>query len=428
MSRLNDHSEPSDRAEAQHTINVHDIVAPVPRVTIQAFCETHDVAAQVQDAFADRRLNKAQTKLQMGGPAAALEAFRNAPTPNVIILESVNEPSVLVGHLEGLSDVCDEGTRLIIIGHRNDILLYRDLIRRGVSDYIVAPVDVLDVVKSISGLYGAHQTTSVGRVISVVGAKGGVGASTIAHNLAWSISQNLDANTVIVDLDIPFGTAGLDFNQDPPQGIAEAVFSPDRVDGNFVDRLLSRCSDRLTLLAAPALLDRTVDIEETGMEAILEHLRQTVPFVVLDVPHVWQAWTKRSLVSSDEVVIVAGPDLASLRNTKNLVDLLRSARPNDSLPRIVLNQVGLPKRPEIAPSEFPKALKLELTSLIPFEAQLFGTAANNGQMIAEIQAKGKITDLFGEMASIVTGKADVKRAGRGLLDPIMSRLMKLRAS
>jgi pilus assembly protein CpaE len=405
-----------------------EVLHPVPRITIQAFCETHDVAAQVQDAFADRRLNKAQAKMQMGGPVAAMEAFRNAPTPNLIILEAVNEPSVLITQLEGISEVCDEGTRVIIIGHRNDILLFRDLIKRGVSDYIVAPIDAIGIVRSIAGLYGSASSGPVGRMIAVVGAKGGVGASTIAHNLAWSIAQNHDANTVIADLDIPFGTAGLDFNQDPPQGIAEAIFSPERVDGNFVDRLLSRCSDRLTLLAAPALLDRTVDIDESGMDAVLDHLRQTVPFVVLDVPHVWQAWTRRALISADAVAIVAGPDLASLRNTKNLVDLLRSARPNDIAPRIILNQVGLPKRPEIAPGEFPKALKLELTATIPFDAQLFGTAANNGQMIAEIQAKGKVTEIFAELASVLTGKADVKRAGKSIFDPIVSTLMRLKAS
>lgn len=419
------HSSPDDMIGGP---GGEDVVAPVPRVTIQAFCETHDVAAQVQDAFADRRMQKAQTRLQMGGPPAALEAFRNAPTPNVVILESENNPSALVGHLESLAEVCDEGTRVIVIGHRNDIHLYRDLIRRGVSDYLIAPLNSLAIVKSISDLFATTEAARVGRIIAVVGAKGGVGASTVAHNIGWSISQRLDSNTVIVDLDIPFGTAGLDFNQDPPQGIAEAVFSPERLDANFVDRLLARAGDKLLLLAAPALLDRTIDLGEDAMEPILDLLRQIVPVIVLDVPHSWQAWTKRTLIGADEVAIVAGPDLASLRNTKNFVDMLRTARPNDAPPRVILNQVGVPKRPEIAPAEFPKALKLDLTSVIPFDAQLFGTAANNGQMISEIQAKGKIAELFNETASILTGKADVRRGGRSLLEPIMARLMRRKAS
>ena len=94
----------------------------------------------------------------------------------------------------------------------------------------------------------------VGRVIAVIGSKGGVGASTIAHNVSFSIARDLQLDTVVGDLDLGFGTAGLDFNQDPPQGIADAVFSPDRIDTAFIDRLLSKCTDQLSLLAAPAMV------------------------------------------------------------------------------------------------------------------------------------------------------------------------------
>ena len=150
---------------------------------------------------------------------------------------------------------------------------------------------------------------------------------------------------MVADLDLPFGTAGLDFNQDPPQGIADAVFSPDRIDTAFVDRLLSKCTDHLSLLAAPATLDRVYDFGAEAFDAIFDVLRATVPCIVLDVPHVWTGWARRTLIGADDILIVAAPDLANLRNTKNLVDLLRAARPNDSRPHYCLNQVGVPKRP-----------------------------------------------------------------------------------
>ena len=140
-----------------------------------------------------------------------------------------------------------------MIGHVNDVQLYRDLIRRGVSEYLIAPLEPLDILRTLSELYISPEARNLGRVIAVMGAKGGVGASTVAHNISWAIARNLDASTVVVDLDIAFGTAGLNFNQDPPQGIAEAVFAPERLDSNMLDRLLSRCSDNLALLAAPAL-------------------------------------------------------------------------------------------------------------------------------------------------------------------------------
>ena len=359
-----------------------EVVAPLPRITLQAFCETPAVAATMQAAIADRRMDKAHARVQMGGPAAAVEAFRAAPTPNIIVLETVSDPAALVGHLDQLSESCDAGTKVVVIGHVNDVQLYRDLIRRGVSEYLIAPLGTLDVLRTLSELYVSPGARNLGRIIAVMGAKGGVGASTVAHNVAWAIARNLDASTVIVDLDIAYGTAGLDFNQDPPQGVAEAVFAPERLDANMLDRLLSRCSDNLALLAAPAMLDRTLDLPEDAFEQLFDLLRATVPCVVLDVPHVWSGWVRRALISADEIVVVAGPELASLRNAKNLIDLARANRPNDSGARLVLNQVGMPKRPEIDAAEFAKALGVDVLTSIPFDAQLFGTAANNCQMIA----------------------------------------------
>lgn len=404
-----------------------DVIAPLPRITLQAFCETPGVAATMQAAIADRRMDKAHARIQMGGPAAAVEAFRSAPTPNIIVLETVSEPATLVGHLDTLSESCDAGTKVVVIGHVNDVQLYRDLIRRGVSEYLIAPLGTLDVLRTLSELYVSATARNLGRIIAVMGAKGGVGASTVAHNVAWAVARNLDAQTVIVDLDIPFGTAGLDFNQDPPQGIAEAVFAPERLDANMLDRLLSRCSDNLALLAAPAMLDRTIDLPEDAFDQLFDLLRASVPCVVLDVPHGWNAWTKRALIGADEVVIVAAPELASLRNAKNLIDLTRAGRPNDAGARLVLNQVGVPKRPEIDAAEFAKALGVEVLTSIPFDAQLFGTAANNGQMIAEVQASGKINEAFVHIASALTGRGEAKRGKRSLFEPLVAKLKRRRA-
>lgn len=419
--------EPVREFENQSAALGEDVIAPLPRITLQAFCETPAISATMQAAVADRRMDKAHARIQMGGPAAAVEAFRSAPTPNIIVLETISDPATLVANLEALAESCDAGTKVVVVGHVNDVQLYRDLIRRGVSDYLIAPLGPLDVLRSLSELYVAQEARNLGRVIAVFGAKGGVGASTVSHNVAWAIARNLDASTVIVDLDIAFGTAGLDFNQDPPQGIAEAVFAPERLDAAMLDRLLSRCSDNLALLAAPAMLDRTCDLAEDAFDQVLDLLRASVPCVVLDVPHVWSGWVKRALIGADEVLIVAGPDLASLRNAKNLIDLARAGRPNDAVPRLVLNQVGVPKRPEIDAAEFAKALGVEVLTSIPFDAQIFGTAANNGQMIAEVQASGKINDAFIQIASTLTGRGEAKRSKRSLFEPLVAKLKRRKA-
>ena len=311
-----------------------------------------------------------------------------------------------------------------MVGRVNDVMLYRELTRRGVSDYLIAPIGTIDVVRSVCGLFTTPDAKPVGRVIAVVGAKGGVGASTVAHNVAWAIARDLALDSVVTDLDLAFGTAGLDYNQDPPQGIADAVFSPDRIDTAFVDRLLSKCTDHLSLLAAPATLDRVYDFGAEAFDSIFDSLRASIPCVVLDVPHLWSGWTKRLLVSADDILVVAGPDLANLRNAKNLVDLLRTSRPNDHRPYYCLNQVGVPKRPEITPADFAKALEDQPLAVIPFEPQIFGTAANNGQMIAEVSANHKTAEMFRQLAQVLTGRTEAKRAHGGLLTPLFAKLMK----
>ena len=402
----------------------HEHIAPAPRVSVQAFCETVETAAAVQGAGEDRRLIKAHLKIQMGGIAAAIEAYKSSPTPNVILIETENRGNEILDGLDSLAEVCDAGTRVVVIGHVNDVVLYRELVRRGVNDYLIAPIGTIDVVRSVCGLFSAPDAKAVGRIIAVVGAKGGIGASTIAHNVAWAVAREVKLDTVVVDLDLGFGTAGLDYNQDPPQGIADAVFSPDRVDNAFIDRLLSKCTDHLSLLAAPATLDRVYDFSAEAFDPIVDSLRATVPCIVLDVPHQWSAWTKKVLIGADDILIVAGPDLANLRNTKNLLDLLRAARPNDHRPRYCLNQIGMAKRPEIKPADFAKALEDEAAAIIPFEPQVFGTAANNGQMIAELSSSHKVAEIFRQLAHDLTGRLESKKTRSSLLSPFLSKLLK----
>jgi pilus assembly protein CpaE len=413
----------SDVESAAEIGRSEEYIAPVPRVSIQAFCESVEAAAAIQAAGEDRRMAKAHLKVQLGGLAAAIEAYRSSPTPNIIILETETKSSDVIASLDKLAEVCDANTRVMVVGQQNDVGLYRELVRRGVSDYMIAPIAPLDMVRSISGLYSATDAKPLGRVIAVVGAKGGVGASTVAHNIGWAIAHDLSLDSVIADLDLPFGTAGLDYNQDPPQGIADAVFSPDRIDNAFIDRLLSKCTDHLSLLAAPATLERPYDMGAEAFDTIFDALRASMPCIVLDVPHQWNDWTRHTLVSADEILIVATPDLANLRNAKNLCDFLRGARVNDHRPFYCLNQVGVPKRPEIKTSEFAKALEDQPVAIIPFEPQVFGTAANNGQMIAEVAAGKSTAEIFRRLGELLTGRTDVKKPRSSLLTPLFRKLL-----
>ena len=385
-----------------------DTVRPLPRITIQAFCETEGVARPIERAGADRRMAKTHLKVHMGGIDTAVELYQTAPTPNLIVIESRAEPRDMLNTLRRLAEVCDPTTKVVVIGHYNDIWLYRELIRSGISEYVVAPISLADILSVISNIFVNPESEPLGKSVAFIGAKGGVGSSTIAHNVAWSVSTLFKSEVVVADLDLAFGTANINFDQDPAQGIAEAVFAPERIDETYLDRLLAQCAEHLSLLAAPSTLDRIYDFDPDAFTQVIDVAQRSAPIVILDVPHVWSGWARSTLVQADEVVITATPELANLRNTKNLVDMLKKMRPNDAPPKLIINQAGIPKRPEISPADFADPLGISPMAVIPFDPLAFGNAANNGRMLGEMDAKNPIVATISEIAHIITGRSEIK--------------------
>lgn len=406
----------------EHDIAAMQALRPVPRISIQAFCESESVANPIERAGGDRRMSKTHLKVHMGGIATAVDYYQSAPTPNLILLETRSEPKELLESLRRLAEFCDPSTKVIVVGHYNDVWLYRELIRSGVSEYVVAPVSMADIVSVISAVFIDPQAEPIGRSIAFIGAKGGVGSSTIAHNIAWAMSTLFKSEVVVADLDLAFGTANINFDQDPAQGIAEAVFAPERVDEVYLDRLLAQCAERLSLLAAPSTLDRVYDFDPDAFTQIIEVAQRSAPLLVLDVPHVWSGWSKSTLMQADEIVITATPELANLRNTKNLVDMLKKLRPSDAPPRLIVNQTGVPKRPEISAADFAEPLGVTPMAVIPFDAQLFGNAANSGRMLGEMEKQSPIVQTINEIAHVLTGRSEIKLRAKPGLVGLLDRL------
>lgn len=376
---------------------------PVPRISIHAFCETPDTTALLEKAAVDRRLAKTHLTVHMGGLAKAVDHFQTAATPNLIIVETLDGGAGLFAQLGELAEVCDPSTKVILIGRANDIGLYRELMRQGISDYIVRPRSPLQIIKSIATLYVDPSAPPIGRTIAFVGARGGAGSSTLAHNVAWCAAEEMQSDTVILDLDLPFGTASLDFEQDPTSGLVEALASPERLDDVLLDRLLQKHTERLSLFTAPNLLDRDYDIDDQAFETVIDVVRGAAPTIIVDVPHIWTGWSKRLLQTADQIVITATADLAAFRNTKNLVDIISGARPNDSPPLLVINQFDQ-KVSSVQPAQYAEHVGLKPSVVFTWEPQLFHTAATNASPILTVGAKTKTAQNLRELTSLILGR------------------------
>lgn len=391
---------------------------PVPRITIHAACDRPEIADIIAGIAADRRMARADLTVEQGGIDGAIARFATQASPNLLIIDTLVQGQAMLHGIDRLAQVIEEGTKVVIIGAVNDIRLFRELMARGVSEYIVPPVAPVDVIRTICGLYVNPDKPFAGRVIAVIGARGGVGASTVAHNLAWSIAERQEAGATLIDLDLSFGTAALDFNQDPQQSIADVLLAPDRVDDVFLERVTTKHTQRLQMLTAPATLEREFELDPSAFEIVIERVRRTSPFVVLDLPHTWTSWVKQTLLAADDVIIVAAPDLASLRNSKNILDLLKSMRPYDSAPTVALSMVGVPKRPEIPFKDFAEALGAEPIASFPFDPALYGAAANNGQMIGEVAPTSKTAISIDALAAGLTGRKVVETKKTSLTSKI----------
>ncbi|MDZ7629627.1 MAG: pilus assembly protein CpaE [Parvularculaceae bacterium] len=376
---------------------------PVPRISIHAFCETPETTSLLERAAVDRRLAKTHMTMHMGGLPKAVDHFQTASTPNLIVIEALEGGESLFAQLGELAEVCDPSTKVIVIGRANDIGLYRELVRQGISDYIVRPKSPIQIIKSIATLYIDPSAPPIGRTIAFVGARGGAGSSTLAHNVGWCAAEEMQSDTVILDLDLPFGTASLDFEQDPTSGLIEALSSPERLDDVLLDRLLQKHTERLSLFTAPNLLDRDYDIDDQAFETVIDVVRGAAPTIVVDVPHVWTGWSKRLLQSADQIVITATADLASFRNTKNLVDIISGARPNDSPPMLVINQFDA-KLSSVQPQQFEEHVGLRPSIVFGWEPQLFHTAATNAAPIVQVGAKTKTAQSIRDLTSLVLGR------------------------
>ena len=392
----------------------------IPAIAAMAFCETSRTAALIEAVANDRRMQQATVQTQTGGLEAAIAYLVENPTPNLLILESSANNASMISQIDELASHCDEGVQVMVIGNTNDIGLYRQLMARGVSEYLVPPVPPVQIVRSISQLFADPDAPFVGKSISVLGAKGGVGASTIAHNLAWSLSESSNVSTALIDLDLSFGTTALDFNHENQQTVADALLAPERVDDAVVSKLLAKVTDRLSLFTAPATVSQIMDIPAESYTSIIDTVRRVMPYVVLDIPHAWNEWTYKTLLSSDEVILVCQPDLASLRNGKNIIDELKAQRPNDVPPKLVVNMTGVPKRPEIPTKDFAAAIEVEPSTILPFDPQLFGTASNNGQMISETDATADASVSIDQLAGALTGREIVPQT-KSLLSKLLGK-------
>jgi pilus assembly protein CpaE len=390
------------------------------KLHIDAFAVSPDVRQALQQVKEDRDLAKSRVNLLEGGLVRAVDHYADNPTPQVIIAEDNGNDQDLIEHLGHLAEVCEPGTKVIVLGQLNDISIYRYLMAQGVSEYLVTPVSAPEILNTIQAIFADPSAPPRGKLLAFVGARGGVGSSAVAQNVAWLLAESIGDDVIYIDFDIAFGTAGLAFNTDSKQTIAEALAAPDRVDPVLIERFLVRYGEHLKLLLSPADLRPEFPIEIEAVDKVLDITRQMAPFVVADIPHLWAGWTDHLMRVADDLVVVALPDLPNLRDAKSLVDQFVPKR-GDALPtRLLLNRADAYRKTQLTAKDFQETLGIPALATLPFDPNLFGSASNNGQMLSETAKTHKVVESLRQIANQLSGRQPVaKKKSSGMMSWLM---------
>lgn len=392
--------------------------AAILRISINAFSTSPDVRSTFAKAAEDRRLHNSRVELFEGDLPQAIARYREVPTPQLIVVETALGGDALFGALDQLAENCDAGTRVLLVGHQNDITQYRALIARGISDYLLPPLSIGGLIEAAERIFHDPDAPQLAPVYAFFGAEGGVGASTVAANVSWAMGAVLDADVTLMDLDLCFGTSAFSFNLEVTQGVEDILSAPGRIDEQLYERLLLQYSNRISILGSRASLLSDAQLDPESLAEALHFVRQQTGHVILDVPHIWTDWVRQTLVEADQTVVVSTLELSALRDVKNIVDYLNQQRGEASKVKTVLNHRWLSRKVEVPAKEFTDVVGAAPSSVVPHDPALFGQAANTGQPIGELNRKHAATQVHISLASELLGwqaANGTRKKGLGLL-------------
>lgn len=345
--------------------------------------QTHDVVESVARQFFDA------PAVRDGGSQAALEYLSESPTPKVLIVD-IGDSSAPLTAMLSLTAAFSEQTRLIGIGTINDINLYREMVGAGITDYLVKPVTEKALAAALcrteepaagASTPSEQPVASQANRIAVVGARGGVGASSVAVNLAWILSHDRKQRTSLIDLDLEFGTVALSLDLEPTRGLREALESPGRIDSLFIESATAKLSENLSVMATEETLAQQIAFNPEAVDILLESLGRTNQCLVVDLPRSAFAVRQRVFEACSTIVLVTELSLPGLRDSMRLLTGIEEAARGTRV-IVVANQMGGAHQ-AMSPKDFQKALGHKIDFVIPEDRKAFTQAANNGKPVAQ---------------------------------------------
>lgn len=361
-----------------------------------------------------------EKQLAKGTISTAAKALESEESPDFLLVElNSKDTESAFADLDELANSVDPNTKVIVCGKIDELSFYKDLIGMGVHEYLLMPIKLEQLQKVVSAKPSANIASSApatatredSQVIGIIGTRGGVGASTLAINLAGIFAKR-NYPTAILDLDPELGTIPLYADVDASRGLVDALEKPDRVDSLFLDRVMTKVNDSLFVIGAEKNLLEPAVISVDAAEKIINQLKTKFAYIIVDISSIMPF--AHHVLQNYETLIVTEQSIAGLRDTMRIYDLAKGQLKNDNL-RIVTNKVGLNVKFETPKKDFESGLGQKIDHTLPFEQESYGFGDSGKILTAHEAAKNsKLADAIENIAkkympeTVGGGKAEKK--------------------
>lgn len=394
----------------------------LPSARVALFVMDADLRAEAKALMNDWRFARVTFDIRDGNIESAITAYEAEASPELVIVETATIGEEFTAKLGVLAGNCADTTSAVVVGPVNDVYLYRKLIEMGVSDYLVRPInrDVLAAViaKALIDKFGASES----QLVAFIGAKGGLGTSTIAQNFALATSEELDEKTAILDAAGGWSYLSISFGQEPITTLSEVTRAVQSSDQDAFKRMLTKISDKLTVLGTGAdmMLDDPVQLE--AFEMILNRLMVSYPVVVVDLSGATSAVKRMVISKAHHINIVTTPGLPGLRATRTLLQEVKSLKGQiETGVSLFLNMVGQHAGHEISKPDIEKAMERKIDFVQAYNPKLFIAAETQGKKISDVAGGEEFHQIILTLAKKILSK-DVKTVTRKKENSLLSGL------
>ncbi len=367
------------------------ILLPQSAVTVYAHDEhTLHCVGSLRD---DWRFARVTLEAVGGDIFNAIDAYKDKSSPDLLIIQTETIDDELTANLERLAHHCSEGTAAIIIGPVNDVYLYRKLIDMGVSDYLVKPIERAAIAEVIAGALIEKIGVSNSRLISFTGSKGGVGATTLASEIAHLMSQRLTQKTLVLDFSGGWSTLGVKLGFEPMTTLSQAIWAASSEDEQNIVRMIHSVNDRLDVLASGGGVMLETSISASDVEILLDFAMRKYPVVIADLSYVPPDIKKAVIARSSDVFMVSSPAIPALRLARSALNEIKELRGGnaDGL-SFFINKAGMDPSNEVKKADIEAAVEFPVSGIIEFLPKLFMKLEGEGKHLASEAEGQKIID------------------------------------